>query len=93
MKASVEWIRSDVAIVRGGPEFETLGDPYAFACTVVLFTSTYGHVKGLAGNLGPNPLLVFHMLKKLAASQGILTTEWERKRSNHTKHVFCGRSP
>jgi hypothetical protein len=32
--AHIEWIRTDVGILRVGREFEVFYDPYEFACTV-----------------------------------------------------------
>lgn len=89
MKAAIEWIRSDVAIVRGGPDFERLRDPYTFVCTVVMETPTHGHIKGMAGDLNTNPRLAYRAIKEALHDCGVYTAEWERRKSGRIKHVFA----
>lgn len=81
MKGAVQWL---VGVVRVGPEFNEMGDPFDFACTV-LIDDNDGSVT-ILGAAGKFSAAHKKALKEALNSQGITKAKWIRMKPSGEKH-------
>lgn len=75
MKAHVQWV---VGVIRGGPQFDKFGDPYTFACAVVV-TDGEALMQGAVGKLG---LAEARAIGKAIFESGVRFVRWDRIRDD-----------
>lgn len=80
MKMNVQWV---VGVIRGGPDFYKFGDPYTFACAVVVADSE-ALLQGAVGKLG---LAECRAIGEELFKAGIKFVRWERIRENGSVKV------
>jgi hypothetical protein len=87
MTAHIEWIPKDATtgVLRIGPPGFQYGDPYHFACTVVI----EGDTAKLIGATGNGLILAGERqaLREILAPMGVKSVEWERKKPDRVKMV------
>ena len=87
LKAEIEWLelKSDesVGVLRGGPEYQKFGDPYAFSCTV-LRRGDHVTLMGASGVLSTGAL---REIRAHFKAQGIKSVYWQRRKSDRSKDV------
>lgn len=78
MKGAVQWI---VGVIRVGPEFNELGDPFDFACTVLID----GGDATIIGAAGKFSLAHKKAVQKALNDQGITKANWVRMKPSGVK--------
>lgn len=76
MKAHVEMV---TGVIRAGPEFKNFGDPYEFACTIIVSGSTC-EIRGASGKF---TMATYRAVKEALEAIGITEAHWERARGKH----------
>ena len=86
MGAHIEWIRTDVGILRCGSSFIEYGDKYDFACTVDVSQGT-AEFKGGISEIMVNFVRERDYIRKCLQDAGVLEVLWTRKREGQPDKI------